>query len=478
MASRAEVLNLSNAEEAMTWLTSFQALARVKKWNDTEENNDVTDNFLSLCGTVALQKIINLVAPDNIEKMTFKEIYENLSCYLKPKNYIVIAERTKFHSLKQEDNESVMDFLCRLRCAAKTCKFDELKRVTDPAEEMVKVAFVAGLYDRELKERILNTIVSHESMSTEMIQNLIIQNNSIRNFTVQEIKKESEINFVKKNKYQSSKGFIRNCKFCGGSHLVRECPAYGKKCTSCGKTNHFSKVCQSKDKGINSVDANDNVQDYPEFLNSPSQGLLHVTEVNSIDEEMEMFNINGKSVKMQVDTGASATIISSKIWQDLKSPSLSKYHRALEAYDGHKFNVLGKFKAEVELESKFKLSDIIVIASDKSYGLLGRDLIDNFEPINAVQSNNSKVSEEYLPVIKGVKAKMELISGAKDIFCKARPVPIPLESKVESEIKRLERMGIITPIEHATNASPVVWIKKKNGDLRMCADYKIHVNAK
>ena len=29
-----------------------------------------------------------------------------------------------------------------------------------------------------------------------------------------------------------------------------------------------------------------------------------------------------------------------------------------------------------------------------------------------------------------------------------------------------------------SNSSPVVWIKKKNGTFRMCADYKVHLNEK
>ena len=36
------------------------------------------------------------------------------------------------------------------------------------------------------------------------------------------------------------------CKYCGGSHAPRQCPAYGKTCASCGKMGHFKKVCRSR----------------------------------------------------------------------------------------------------------------------------------------------------------------------------------------------------------------------------------------
>ena len=36
------------------------------------------------------------------------------------------------------------------------------------------------------------------------------------------------------------------CRYCGGCHAPRQCPAYGKMCAACGKTGHFRKVCKSK----------------------------------------------------------------------------------------------------------------------------------------------------------------------------------------------------------------------------------------
>ena len=33
------------------------------------------------------------------------------------------------------------------------------------------------------------------------------------------------------------------CQYCGKFHEVCQCPAYGKKCLSCGKLNHFASVC-------------------------------------------------------------------------------------------------------------------------------------------------------------------------------------------------------------------------------------------
>ena len=36
--------------------------------------------------------------------------------------------------------------------------------------------------------------------------------------------------------------------------------------------------------------------------------------------------------------------------------------------------------------------------------------------------------------------------------------------------------GVISPVDHATHASPVVWVKKANGQYRMCVDFKATLN--
>ena len=42
------------------------------------------------------------------------------------------------------------------------------------------------------------------------------------------------------------------------------------------------------------------------------------------------------------------------------------------------------------------------------------------------------------------------------------------------------RQGILEPVQPGgvTNASPVVWQRKKSGELRLCVDLKVHVNGK
>ncbi|GBN94349.1 Uncharacterized protein K02A2.6 [Araneus ventricosus] len=64
-------------------------------------------------------------------------------------------------------------------------------------------------------------------------------------------------------KRQESSG--RKCHYCGSHHVPGRCPAYGKQCRSCGKRNHFSRVC--KLKSVNRVCQN-NPEEFTNSANS------------------------------------------------------------------------------------------------------------------------------------------------------------------------------------------------------------------
>ncbi|KAL4111787.1 hypothetical protein QTP88_015674 [Uroleucon formosanum] len=61
-------------------------------------------------------------------------------------------------------------------------------------------------------------------------------------------------------------------------------------------------------------------------------------------------------------------------------------------------------------------------------------------------------------------------------FCKHRPVPIALRTKVEEEIERLVKNRTLVPVDHSEWATPVVPIVKNNGSVRLCGDFKTTVN--
>ena len=161
--------------------------------------------------------------------------------------------------------------------------------------------------------------------------------------------------------------------------------------------------------------------------------------------------IKDHEIKMQVDTGADSTVISSLIWTELGKPQLNGKVRRLEAYDGHQRTLLGSLTCDVERNgSKHRQQQLAVVQSDKKIGLLVRDILPQ-EGINAV-------SDERLPAVKAYTAHVKLITGLQPMFCKARKIPLPLQDRVHKKLKTMVRQGILEPVQPGgvTNTSPVV----------------------
>ena len=51
-----------------------------------------------------------------------------------------------------------------------------------------------------------------------------------------------------------------------------------------------------------------------------------------------------------------------------------------------------------------------------------------------------------------------------------------MKSRVDAELDRLEKAGIISPVKHSEWAAPVVPVVKKDNTIRLCGDYKLTVN--
>ncbi|XP_041957495.1 uncharacterized protein K02A2.6-like [Alosa sapidissima] len=61
-------------------------------------------------------------------------------------------------------------------------------------------------------------------------------------------------------------------------------------------------------------------------------------------------------------------------------------------------------------------------------------------------------------------------------FCKSRPLPFAMKSRVDAELDQLEKAGIISPVKHSEWVAPVVPLVKRDNTIRLCGDYKLTVN--
>ena len=88
---------------------------------------EITDSFMAVCGVETFQKLQYIVLPNKLENMAFADIEKMILAYMKPKQRLVIAERTRFYNISQEPLELVMAFVARLRKESQHCAFENLK---------------------------------------------------------------------------------------------------------------------------------------------------------------------------------------------------------------------------------------------------------------------------------------------------------------------------------------------------------------
>ena len=93
-----------------------------------------------------------------------------------------------------------------------------------------------------------------------------------------------------------------------------------------------------------------------------------------------------------------------------------------------------------------------------------------------VVDRHPDVFNDELGRIKDVTAKIQVDPTFQPKFFRHRPVPYALRTKVEEELDRLEKSGIIEKRPSSNCATPMVPVVKPNGSVRICGDYKQTLN--
>ena len=174
-----DAVPLDNIDEFKTWTEIFDAQARSKELTDQEK---LTDQFLSNAGLKELIKIKRLVAPRTVTKMKWDEIKVAITKFLEPKKKLLIAERTVFMQMRQQDDESVGEFAARLRTQAVKCEFETFKNASvDPAEELTRMRLIAGIHDDLTRNKILEKELTTK-LTTDEIVDFTMQLIQVREF--------------------------------------------------------------------------------------------------------------------------------------------------------------------------------------------------------------------------------------------------------------------------------------------------------
>ena len=101
--------------------------------------------------------------------------------------------------------------------------------------------------------------------------------------------------------------------------------------------------------------------------------------------------------------------------------------------------------------------------------------VEKTDALTAVLDKHKAVFRDELGTITCAKASLCIDPQVPPEFCHPRPVPFSLRQKVEEELERLEKEGIICPRDFAEWAALIV-VTTPDGSVRICGDYKVTIN--
>lgn len=233
-------------------------------------------------------------------------------------------ERFKFNQRNQEAGENFDAYLTALRNMTDTCNFCTCPTMKD---SLIRDRIVLGIRKEDARKRLL------QERKLDLKKCIDICRTSEGATThMQAIGgKLEEVHWINKAKgppktsgrrsdrsehlpdRSNSQSRKLKCKFCLKIHLMKKelCPAWGKRCSVCGKMNHWkgSEICERKDK-VHSVSQDSNPSDSDSDVASVKTLSVVVNGVRSKQDKpiyCEML-VNSKPVSLQVDCGATVCI--------------------------------------------------------------------------------------------------------------------------------------------------------------------------
>ncbi|UYV67705.1 hypothetical protein LAZ67_5001654, partial [Cordylochernes scorpioides] len=267
---------------------------------------------------------------------------------------------------------------------------------------------------------------------------------------------------------------IEPCKWCGQRHKYGKCPAYGKKCNACGKTNHFSVVCRTK--RIRNLLAESEAEESCDEINLNEVAVKTVRS----DKWSAVIIINGKKTTVHLDTGAQINVLPHKVINQWPSrPEIRPTSLKAFAYGNTELPIVGKCNVLCQYGEKKGMFEFIV-ADVEAQTLITGDTCEKLEILRRINhintdemklcSETQKILEQYHEVFQGVG----LINSECKIYTKPeyspvqvppRRIPTSLGAEVQSELEKMVKQGIVTKIYHETEWShPMVVVKKKIWD--------------
>lgn len=414
--------------------------------------------LFSVCGSSTYQLIRNLVAPDPPTEKTFTELVEVVKRHYNPKRNVTL-ERYNFNSRLRHKGESVSAYVAELRRLTEHCQFGRT------LEDMLRDRLVCGIQDKRIQRRLLMEPNLTYKRALDLAQAMESAEKGTQDLPSQE-EEPADVHGMwsagkKNSRLGKEKPPEEGCYRCGGKHHPSKCYHKESECLYCKKKGHLARVCRkaasdkakpskqkSKPKASYRLTDDENTSEEEDEAYS-----LHAIRGKKTKPYVANFTVQGSEMSMEVDTGASLSVISEstyyKLWPSNAAPKLLDSEVKLRTYTGDYLKVLGEIEVEVHYKRQCHTVGLVVVTGNGP-SLVGRDWLAKFkldwgelyytdrvpEALQGILHKYQAVFRDELGMVKGMKAKIHMKENAKPRFFRHRSVPHSLKGKVEAVSRR------------------------------------------
>ncbi|XP_070521263.1 uncharacterized protein [Cardiocondyla obscurior] len=217
-----------------SWKESFIIFMKVS--GCISEPNDKRANFFKNCiGKIGIEAIQKISFDNEEDKDDMDILIVKLEEFFNPpKNELV--ERYEFFKTSKKANESIEQHINVLKEKAKTCNFNDM------TNSLIVTKIVCDTSDKILRKKFFEADNLNLTKLIAIYNDYNINTEKMKQITENNEKKQQPANF---SQMAPRPQYIQKpCWRCDKKHPLRQCPAWGSKCTKCNNLHHFTHCCK------------------------------------------------------------------------------------------------------------------------------------------------------------------------------------------------------------------------------------------
>ena len=433
---------------------------------------------------------VNATSDDRQDYDRVLQLFDN---YFKVRRN-VIFERARFNRRNQLPGESSEMYIMELYSLAANCNYGALE------QEMIRDRLVVGISNLALSKKLQldadltlekTKIVIRQQESVQEQQSILSGTDAPSLDSIRPNDRDGRRNRRDQqqrgsrapapNPSGSGRGkqgpSPKQCMRCGKEpHPRNKCPARDAICHNCDKIGHYSSQCRSKNLDESGLET--------AFLDATTTSAKATAWFADI-----LVGKQREKVTFKLDTGAEVTAVSRETYEKLRNaPPLNTPQRILCGPSRKPLKVLGQFDIDLVHKKVLSGQQIFVVEGLRS-NLLGLPAIkalnlavrldEATSETTCTPLSSSYIHQRFKKLFQGLgnlgdEYHIQLKPGATPFaLYTPRRVPLPLRERVSIELKRMEAMGVISPVDVPTPwCAGMVVAPKKSGSIRICVDLK------